>query len=154
MTQRTFDIPSALALFAIAVFTSLTGAHAADSVNTTRRGVAIEGYDPVSYFTDGAPVAGQKDLTFAWNGATWRFSSVEHRDLFAAAPERYAPQFGGYCAWAVAHGKTAGIDPEAWKIVEGRLYLNYSRKIQRRWEEDIEGNIARAEGHWPSLVDD
>lgn len=126
---------------------------ATDPVNSTWRGVAIDGYDPVAYFTDGKPVEGDGDVTFEWNGATWRFASAEHRDLFSAEPEKFAPQFGGYCAWAVAQGKTASIDPEAWKIVDGKLYLNYSKKIQARWEEDIPGNIEKAEANWPGLVD-
>ena len=122
-------------------------------VNSTWRGVAIDGYDPVAYFTDGKPVEGDADITLDWNGATWRFASAEHRDLFATEPEQYAPQFGGYCAWAVAQGKTAGIEPEAWTLVDGRLYLNYSKKIQKRWEEDVPGNIEKAEGNWPGLAD-
>lgn len=128
-------------------------AHAVEPVNKSFfGGVAIDGYDPVAYFTDGEPVEGKKGFSHAWNGATWRFASAEHRDLFAAEPERYAPQYGGYCAWAVARGKTAGIDPEAWKIVDGKLYLNYSKKIQRRWEQDIAGNIMAADESWPELL--
>lgn len=127
--------------------------HAADPVNSNWRGIAIDGTDPVAYFTDGKAVRGSADFTHEWRGATWRFASAEHRDRFAAEPETYAPQFGGYCAWAVAQGKTAGIDPEAWRIVGGKLYLNFSRKIQQRWEEDVDGNIEKAEANWPQLVD-
>lgn len=115
-------------------------------------GVAIEGYDPVAYFTDGRPVAGSKEHTFDWRGATWRFATAEHRDLFAAEPEKYAPQYGGYCAWAVANGYTASIDPEAWKIVDGKLYLNYDKDVQKKWSEDIPGNIAKGDANWPGLV--
>jgi len=115
-------------------------------------GVAIEGIDPVAYFTDGKPVPGSKEHVFEWRGATWRFASAAHRDLFAADPEKYAPQYGGYCAWAVSRGYTAGIDPEAWKIHEGRLYLNYDPEVQAKWSEDIPGNIAKADANWPALA--
>jgi len=122
-------------------------------VNATLFGVAIKGYDPVAYFTDAKPVPGVADFSFEWNGATWRFASAAHRDTFKAAPEKYAPQDGGYCAWAVSQGSTAGIDPTAWKIVDGKLYLNYSREIQKKWEGDIPGNIAKADVNWPKLLE-
>lgn len=126
---------------------------AADPINTNWRGLAIKGYDPVAYFTDGKPVEGSSDFTFTWRDARWRFASAEHRDLFVAEPERYAPQFGGYCAWAVSQGDTADIDPKVWKIVDGRLYLNYSHKLQAKWEADLPGNIAKGEANWPALRD-
>jgi len=115
-------------------------------------GVAIGGTDPVAYFTEGRPVAGSARFEHEWRGATWRFASAEHRDLFARDPERYAPQYGGYCAWAVSRGYTADIDPEAWRIVEGRLYLNYDREVQARWAEDAPGNIRKANENWPRLL--
>src|SRR5512135_2769630 len=89
-------------------------------------GVAIRGYDPVAYFTESKPVEGSKQFTFEWQGATWRFASAANRDLFAKTPEKYAPQYGGYCAYAVSQGHTATIDPQRWRIVDGKLYLNYS----------------------------
>ena len=92
------------------------------------------------------------DFTTEWHGATWRFASAAHRDQFVADPEKFAPQFGGYCAWAVSQNKTAGIDPEAWKIVDGKLYLNYSKDIQAKWEQDVPGNIGKAEANWPKLL--
>lgn len=95
-------------------------------------GIAIDGTDPVAYFTEGAPVAGDPAITHDWMGATWRFASAANNDAFVADPESYAPQFGGYCAWAVSEGYTASTTPEAWSIVDGKLYLNYSRRIQRR----------------------
>jgi len=116
-------------------------------------GIAIDGTDPTGYFTDGAPVAGDPEIALDWNGATWRFESAESRAMFEAAPGRYAPRFGGYCAWAVAEGYTASTTPDAWKIVDDRLYLNFSRRIQRRWERDIPGNILRAEANWPAVLD-
>ena len=117
-------------------------------------GLAIEGYDAVAYFTDGKPVAGDKRHTHAWMGATWRFASAAHRDLFAAAPEKYAPQYGGFCAWAVAHGTTAGIDPEAWTIHDGKLYLNYDRDVQAKWLADVPGYVAQGDANWPKLRDE
>ena len=119
---------------------------------TTFGGVAIDGWDPVAYFTDGKPVEGSKAYSFDWNGATWRFASAAHRDLFAQAPEKYAPQYGGYCAWAVSQGYTADIDPEAWTIDHGRLFLNYSLDVQKKWAADIPGNVAKGDGNWPKLL--
>ena len=119
---------------------------------TTFGGVAIDGWDPVAYFTDGKPVEGSKEFVHEWNGATWRFASAAHRDLFAQAPEKYAPQYGGYCAWAVSQGYTADIDPEAWKIQDGRLYLNYSLDVQKKWAADIPGNVAKGDANWPKLL--
>lgn len=128
-------------------------AAALDPINqTTFGGVAIDGWDPVAYFTDGKPVEGSKAYSFEWNGATWRFASAAHRDLFAQAPEKYAPQYGGYCAWAVSQGYTADIDPEAWKIEDGRLFLNYSLEVQKKWAADLPGNVAKGDANWPKLL--
>lgn len=114
-------------------------------------GVAIEGYDPVAYFTESRPVEGRKQWSHEWNGATWRFASAANRDLFAKEPEKYAPQYGGYCAYAVSKGYTADIDPEAWKIVDGKLYLNYDREVQKLWEQDVPGYIRKADENWPRI---
>ncbi|MBR0674325.1 YHS domain-containing (seleno)protein [Neoroseomonas soli] len=114
-------------------------------------GVAVRGTDVVAYFTEGRAIAGNPRFTTPWRGATWRFASAAHRDLFAAEPERYAPAYGGFCAYAVSEGYTAPIDPAAWRIVDGRLFLNYDRAVQRRWERDIPGRIARADANWPGL---
>ena len=145
--------PRAFALFLSAVLLAATPAAAASPVNKSIfGGVAIDGYDPVAYFTDGKPVPGSKEFVHDWNGATWRFASAAHRDLFAQAPEKYAPQYGGYCAWAVSQGYTAGIDPEAFKIEAGRLFLNYSLEVQQKWAQDIPGNVARGDANWPKLL--
>ena len=110
-------------------------AFAAEPVNKTLLGgYAVKGVDVVAYHTDGAVVKGSKSLAFEWRGAKWLFASEAHRAAFKGAPERFAPQYGGYCAWAMSQGKTADIDPEAWKIVDGKLYLNYDKEIQSRWE--------------------
>ena len=115
---------------------------------------AIRGYGTVAYFTTGRPTRGDARYTVNWNGAQWNFASVANREAFRANPARYAPQYGGYCAWAVSQGYTAGIDPNAWRIVGGKPYLNYNREIQTRWERDIPGNIAAANRNWPSVLRD
>tara|TARA_R110000868_G_scaffold4155_58_gene25757 strand:+ start:2886 stop:3401 length:516 start_codon:yes stop_codon:yes gene_type:complete len=112
---------------------------------------AIRGYDVVAYFTQAKPVAGKADFSHSWNNAEWRFASAENRDLFAANPEKYAPQYGGWCAWAVSQGYTAPIDPEAWRIVDGKLYLNYSKSVQQRWARDVPGNISKSDRNWPGI---
>jgi YHS domain-containing protein len=114
--------------------------------------LAVGGYDPVAYFTTGRPVEGSSAFSLTWQGATFRFASAANRDLFRASPARYAPQFGGYCAWAVSQGYTAPGDPRYWRIVDGRLYLNYDARVQRRWEADIPGFITRAQANWPSVL--
>jgi hypothetical protein len=135
----------------LAVLSALAPLHAGPALNTNWRGLAAQGYDVVAYFTDARPTEGKADFTHEWAGAKWRFANAAHRDLFAATPEKYAPQFGGFCAWAVSQGYTANIDPEAWRIVDGKLYLNYDLDIQKKWETDIPGNIAKASTNWPKL---
>lgn len=115
--------------------------------------LAVSGYDPVAYFEEGRPVAGDRRWSFEWQGATWRFASQAHLDRFKADPEAFAPRYGGYCAWAVSQGYTASADPEAWRIVDGKLYLNYDREVQKTWEQDIPSNIAKAEGNWPKVLE-
>ena len=115
-------------------------------------GVAIRGYDPVAYHVGGAPAAGSEAYSVDWQGAEWRFSSAENKALFEGDPEKYAPAYGGWCAYAVANERTADIDPSAWKIVDDRLYLNYSPGIKARWEADIPGHIEKADANWPGLL--
>lgn len=116
-------------------------------------GVAIRGSDPVAYFTEGRPVAGSPAHALEWNGAVWHFASASNRAAFEADPERYAPQYGGFCAWAVAEkGKLYSTQPENWAIVDGKLYLNFNDDIQARWQEDIAGFIARGDERWPGLL--
>lgn len=112
---------------------------------------AVRGYDVVAYFTHGKPVEGKREFSVDWNGTTWRFASAAHRDEFSANPQAYAPQYGGFCAWAVSQGYTASIDPHAWRIVDGKLYLNYSKSVQQQWVQDIPGNIKTGDGNWPRL---
>ncbi len=118
----------------------------------TQDNVAIKGTDPVAYFTESQAVEGSDEFAYEWNGATWHFASAENRDLFSANPEQYAPQYGGHCAWAAAQGYVADIDPTAWSIVDGSLYLNFDAGVQRRWEKDIPGFIADADEKWPGIV--
>jgi hypothetical protein len=122
----------------------------ARSVNA-HRGVALRGWAVAAYATQAAPRRGEARHAVPWSGAAWHFSSAEHAALFRAAPERHAPRFGGFCAFGVAGGYLVDVDPEAWSIVEGRLYLNYSRSVHREWLRDVPGNIARAEANWPRL---
>lgn len=115
--------------------------------------LAVQGYDPVAYFTQGKPVKGVKEFSTEYMGATFRFASAANRDKFIAKPEAYAPQYGGYCAWAVSQGYTAKGDARNWKIVDGKLYLNYNTSIQKKWEANIPGFISSANTEWPGLVD-
>ncbi len=136
----------------LAVAIDARPANAGDVVNSSFfSGVAIKGYDPVAYFTMGQPVEGSRDYEYQWMGATWRFASAEDRAAFAGNPEKYAPQYGGYCAYAVSQGATADIDPAAWHIEDGRLYLNLSTQVQSIWLKDIPGYIAKANANWPKI---
>ena len=152
MLTRTIGFPKA-AVFCIIVslFAACERSAPVHPVNATPKGVAIKGYDPVAYFTDRKPVKGMEVFAHSWNGARWLFASAGNRDRFKADPERYAPRYGGYCAFAVSRGTTADIDPEAWTIYEGRLYLNLDKKIQHIWEQDIPGYIRKADEKWPKI---
>jgi len=130
---------------------SAFAASKADPVNTEKGGIAIKGYDPVAYFTDSKPVKGSAAFSHQWMSSTWWFASAEHRDEFARSPEKYAPQYGGYCAYGVSQGHTAPIDPEAWTIIEGKLYLNYSKGVKKTWSEAIPQHIDEANRNWPGL---
>jgi len=114
--------------------------------------LALKGYDAVAYFNDGNAVEGSEQFIHEWNGAKWLFASAANRDAFAIDPPKYAPQYGGYCAWAVGHGYTAKGDPEAWKIVNGKLYLNYSKEVQAKWVQDIPGYIEKGDENWPTFL--
>jgi YHS domain-containing protein len=115
--------------------------------------LALGGYDPVAYFEAGRPIRGAAKHATQWKGAEFRFASAESLAKFRADPARYAPQYGGYCAWAVAQGYLAKGDPRHWRIVGSRLYLNYNAVVQKRWEADIPGFIAKAEKNWPGVLD-
>ncbi len=138
-------------LFSAVVFSSSASA-AIDAIYTGFfNNNAVSGYDTVAYFTQGEPVEGSDDYTHQYMGATWKFASQEHLNLFVADPEKYAPQYGGYCAWAMANGDTASAEPDLWTIHEGKLYLNYSRRVMNRWLDDKEALIQKADVEWPKF---
>jgi len=115
--------------------------------------LAIRGYDAVAYFTLGEPTKGNKEFEYEWKGAAWRFSNAQHLEQFKAEPEKYAPQYGGYCAWALAENKLAPIDPKQWTIVEDKLYLNYNLKIQNKWLKDRDNLITEGDKNWPAVLE-
>lgn len=115
-------------------------------------GVAIRGYDSVAYFTQSKAVEGLDDFSTNWSGATWKFSSQDHLDLFVNDPEQYAPQYGGYCAYGVAQGNLVKIEPELWTIVDGKLFLNFDKKVQQQWKKDIPGFIITADSKFEQLL--
>lgn len=119
--------------------------------NTTS-GVAIQGTDPVAYFTEEKPVEGSAEFAAEYDGATFHFASAANRDAFLADPAAYAPQYGGYCAYAVSRGYTASIDPRAWSIHEGKLYLNYSRSVRALWAAQKRKNIEAGDANWPGVL--
>lgn len=127
-------------------------AFAAEPPVFARRGLAIRGYDPVAYFTDAAPVQGSADFATDYMGATWRFASAGNLETFLADPAAWAPQYGGYCAFAVASGYTAKTDPDAWTVWEDKLYLNFNRSVRARWLEDVPGYVAAGDANWPSVL--
>jgi YHS domain-containing protein len=112
---------------------------------------AIKGYDAVAYFTEGKPVKGLDEFSIDYMGAEWKFASRQHLEMFRADPEAYAPRYGGYCAYAVANGETASAKPDLWTIHEGKLYLNYNRRINELFQQDIESYIRQADQNWPDM---
>jgi YHS domain. len=114
---------------------------------------AIRGYDPVAYFTEGKSVKGNDNLTFHWKDANWYFSSTQNLNSFTKNPEKYAPQYGGYCAYGMSEGHKAPTDPDAWTIVDGKLYLNYSKDVRTKWRESEKERIDKADKNWPQLKD-
>lgn len=145
-----------LVVFVIGAVLAAVPAAASDKspVFKTRGNLAIRGYDPVAYFTQEQAVKGRKEFTFGWQGADWRFASAGNRDLFAAEPERYAPRYGGYCAWAVSRNYTAPTDPDAFTVVGDDLYLNYNRKVMEQWLEARDANIESADRNWPTVLEE
>lgn len=117
-------------------------------LNVDAQGVAIQGHDPVAYFDAGQPTKGQARFSASHRGATYWFASSAHRDAFKAQPEHYVPQFGGFCAMGVALDKKLDGDPNAWRIVDGKLYLNVNKDVQKKWLEDVPGHLAKAKAQW------
>ena len=131
---------------------NLRRADGVEPVNKGSAGLALRGYDAVAYFKEGAAAEGRAEFAHEWNGARWLFKSAENRGAFAREPEAYAPQYGGYCSYAISRGYTADGDPQAWKIVGGRLYLNYNVEVRRLWEQDEPDNIRKGEANWPQFL--
>jgi YHS domain-containing protein len=142
------------AIFVVPAWLGLASAAHAQKVSPVNLegGAAVQGYDVVAYFTDGEPTKGSKDHSHTIDGATYRFASAENRDLFVANPQKYAPQFGGYCAFAVSRGYTATVDPTAWEVVDDKLYLNFSHAVKAKWEKNRAENIAKGHRNWPRIL--
>ncbi len=121
-------------------------------IYTDSKKQAAQGYDVVSYFTAGKPIKGKADFKTEWKGALWLFTSEKHLASFKANPEKYAPQYGGYCAWAIANNYTARGSAKDWNIVDGKLYLNYNSSVRRTWQKDARGNIKKANNYWPKIL--
>lgn len=140
-------VTTSILLFATAVF-------AGEPVFTGEEDdVAVKGYDVVAYFTRGEPMEGSPEYAIQWRGAEWRFASDSHLDQFRENPERYAPAYGGHCAFGVANGRMLASSPEHWVIHDDRLYLNLNEDVHGNWTEDLEENIEAADGNWPNEVD-
>jgi hypothetical protein len=154
MEPATVPARSSLAAMALATALLTTGpAHAGGAVNTGYfGGVAIMGYDPVAYFTEGRPMKGSEEIAYEWLGTPWHFATKEHRELFINDPIRYAPQYGGYCVGEVAaNGITINIDPEAWAIVDDKLYLGYGKGLAAEIASHPEEYLVKAEANWPGI---
>ncbi|HEU5264997.1 MAG TPA: YHS domain-containing (seleno)protein [Gaiellaceae bacterium] len=142
-----------LALVAVIAIATTT-AFAKELVNTDASGVALQGYDPVGFFTDGKPLVGNPAITARYAGATYRFATPEHKAAFEREPTKYAPVFGGYCAYGVAKGGLAPVEISTWQIVDGRLVLNKNASIRKAFDKDIAGNTRDAEANWPKLMEE
>ena len=140
-------------LLSILLFAFALAAGAPDRyVNVDRSGLALQGYDPVAYFTDAKPVKGDANIVATYEGATYRFASADHKATFERDPAKYVPQFGGFCAYAVSINKTASIDPNFWEIVDGRLLLQHNKKAWDLWHKDPSNNLVKADSNWPALM--
>ena len=142
-------------LFVLFISLSFLSSYAQSSGTSSpyylENGIAIKGYDPVAYFKDKKPVKGDESLRYAWMGAQWQFSSKENLEEFKKQPQKYAPQYGGYCAYGVSENHKSPTDPNAWTIVDDKLYLNYNLKVKEIWSKDIPGRIQKAEQYWKTL---
>ncbi len=132
---------------------TIVSASAQKSEVFVKSDAAIRGYDPVAYFTSGKPVKGNKQFSVSYKGVPWNFSTKQNADLFKANPEKYAPQYGGYCAYGLADGHKAPTDPDAWTIVNGKLYLNYDKDVKGLWNKKQKEYIITADKNWPSVKD-
>ncbi|MEE4235458.1 MAG: YHS domain-containing (seleno)protein [Anderseniella sp.] len=152
MLNRRNLIAAALALPLAVSFTLPALAGKPEIFTGLVAGKGAGGHDVVAYFTMGKPVKGSAEFATEWKGATWEFSNAGNLEKFKANPAAYAPQYGGYCAYGVAKGSLVKGEPEQWKIVDGKLYLNYSAGVQKTWAKDIPGHISTANNNWPNLL--
>lgn len=136
----------------VLVFGAAGAAHAQKAEIFSANGAAIGGYDPVAYFTENKPVKGSPQFSAEWKGAVWHFASAANRDAFKADPARYAPQYGGYCAFGASEGYAVKTEPDAWSIVGGKLYLNYNTTVRGKWSENRDERIQRADRNWPEIL--
>ena len=146
--MKKFFLFSALAMLVLPAF-----AEGKFLLNLNKSGLAIQGYDPVAFFTDGKPVKGKPELGLRRDGALYYFVSKEHRDMFKADPVKYEPAFGGYCAYGVSRNKLVEVDVDAFQIVDGRLLMQYSKGVRDDFNKDTKGNLTKAEANWPELVE-
>jgi len=158
---KTYKVFRQLLIALSLILATVSSSIAAEPINTLEKsglfsyksnGIAIRGFDTVAYFTENKAVKGKRSLSTEWNGATWYFSKQEHLDLFTASPESYAPQYGGYCAYGVAVDNLVKIEGDLWDIVDGKLYLNYNKKWQKKWRSDIPGYIKSADAKFAGLL--
>jgi YHS domain-containing protein len=149
--KRVMFSPTAMRRTAAAWVVAMLAAGASAGEFFEKNGVALRGYDPVAYFTDGQPVKGTAAYKADYKGSTFHFASQANRDAFLADPTKYAPQYGGFCAYGAAGGYKAAIDPAAFSVVDGKLYLNYDRTIQKEWKKDVPGFIAKANKNWSTV---
>ena len=141
-------------LVALVLFAALSGFAVAKELNNLdRNGVAIQGYDPVAFFTDNHPVLGSSQFQSGYQGAKYYFASAEHKAVFDREPAKYAPQFGGYCAYGASQGHPAPVKIEAWQIVNGRLLMQYDLDIKDKFNKDQQGNLHKADQNWPGIVE-
>jgi len=136
---------------AVIILAVMTHVHAQKAEVYSPGGKAIKGYDPVAFFTDSKPVMGADSLSYSWNGATWLFSSRQNLQRFKADPEKYAPQYGGYCAYGTSQGHKAPAEIDTWTILNDKLYFNYNKKVKEIWVKDQPGYIQKADKQWPEL---
>ncbi|MBW8727488.1 MAG: YHS domain protein [Inquilinus limosus] len=151
MFRRTLLALAALACIIPLAAQAQDAQHPVNTLGAPADNVAIRGYDPVAYFREGKPHLGSPEFATQHDGATWWFASAEDKALFEADPEKYMPAFGGFCAYGTSRGYLVKIEPEAWSIVDGRLYLNYDLGVRDTWAKDPKGYIAKAQANWPRL---
>ncbi len=142
-----------LSLLATGILCSVLSVYAQKSPVFEQAGKAIQGYDPVAYFTEAKPVLGKDEFVYNWNNTNWYFASQQNLDSFKMNPEKYAPQYGGYCAYGLSDGHKAPTSPDAWTIVNGKLYLNYNIKVKEYWSKNRDERIDKANKNWVEIKD-